>query len=67
MSRRAQVQGLIGELVFVEAARKRAKMQMPEAVKRISDALDWEAVDAAGNNLDTTLHLIRQAAARAVK
>lgn len=65
MSRRQHVTELLPELMFVEQARRRAKLSMPAMVERITNLLDWQAVDEAGNNLGTLLRVLRDAAKRA--
>lgn len=66
MSRRAQVEALLPELMFIETARKKRKLSATEAVHRVGNAIDWSTVDDAGNNLDALMAHIRQATARAL-
>lgn len=66
MTRREQITALLPDLVFVQDARKKAKMPLEEAVGRLADAIDWSLVDDAGNNLMAVLTHLRAATKRAV-
>ena len=54
----AQMQQLLPELTFVNAVLRKAK-DREAMMKRIMTAIDWEAVDDAGNNLDAAINAVR--------
>ena len=55
---RTQAESLLPELVVVHNAIRKAK-DREAALARITNAIDWQTVDDAGNNIATVLAAVR--------
>lgn len=64
MSRRAQVMAMIPS--FLPKPRKGKRMDLGAVLARVSNALDWDAVDDAGNNPERLAAMVSAAVRKAL-